>query len=258
MALLPQGQLGYRIDLENVDYLEAVGQPSMELLAKYRDSFPQFNIDANPADLVRIRNQQSLGSCQGHAAAMVMSICVFLATGRWIEFSPAAAYYLSQRRDNIRGDNGSTLSGGNWVLTQHGLCLESDWPYVNRYDPTQPPGIQFPYKLAASKPLRTIDEWVAWNEAGLPIQGGLAWNDYCNRELVNDWRPGGGGHSTTWWLRRSNGNRPNINSWGQNWNRDGIHEWTLDAIEKALRHQWTVFIGYAPDNLTMPNPEPIA
>ncbi len=257
--LLPRGQLGYAMDLENREYLEDTGEDSTKLLKAYKEQVPEFNVEADPGKLVRILNQRNQGACQGHSVAMFFSICFFLATGRWLDFSRAAAYYLSQRRDGIRGDRGSTLSGGQWVSTQHGMCLESDWPYPNEYDPTEPPGIKYEYKLKVSKPLKTADEWKAWSDAGLPIAGGLKWNTTCDVEIVNNWQPlrNSGGHATTWWLRRPNGNRPNINSWGAQWNGDGIHEWTMQSIERALKDPFTVFIGYAPDEMMFAPQQPL-
>ncbi len=255
--LLPTGNLGYAFEKENRPFLEAHGQDPSVMLSKYRDSFPEFNIKANPLGVFDIFNQNPLGSCQGASLGGVFEVCFFLATGRKIKFSKAAAYYLSQRKDGIRGDNGSTLSGGNWVATQHGLCLEEDWPYTRRYDPTEPRGIQYNYRLKVSRPFRQVQEVLDWVDSGLPVQIGLMWNDSCSREVVNNWRPGGGGHSTFYWLRAQSGNVNNINSWGERWNGDGMHEWTEASIDRALKHQWTVMIGYAPDEMTYPQQDPI-
>jgi hypothetical protein len=173
-------------------------------------------------------------------------------------FSRAAGYYLSQRKDNIRGDSGSTLSGGQYVATEHGICLESDWPYPSRYDPSEPKFAKYFYKLKVTRPMRTVAEVVDWIDSGLPVQIGLSWNDSCSREIVNNWRGGGGGgHSTCYWLRSAAGNVKNINSWGPTWNGDGIHEWTESSIDAALRHPWTVMIGYAPEQMSFPDQEVI-
>lgn len=257
---LPQGPLGYAIESERRFELEATGREPSEMLKAYRDAFPKLNITADARGAVRVLDQGQQGSCQGHSLAQAFSVCYFLVTGRYLAFSRAAGYYLSQKFDNIRGDQGSTLSGGNKVATQHGMCLEEEWSYPSRYTPAQPPGIQFRFKLATSRPMRTIGEMQEWIESGLPIQTGLSWNDSCNQEVVDNWRSGGGGHSTLFWLTTgTNGELVNnINSWGGDWNGDGQHKWTWQSIERALRHSWTTFIGYAPDGMSFPDAEPIA
>lgn len=200
-------------------------------------------------------------NCQGHALAQVFSICYFLATGRREAFSRAAGYYLAQKRDGIRGDKGSTLSGGQWVATQHGMCLESDWPYPSRYNPGMPPSAQnkFLFKLQTTKPFKDLESMLQWLDEGLPIQIGLTWNNSCDQEVVDNYNGNsGGGHSTVFWQRRANKNVVNWNSWGRRWAGDGVHEWTPESIKRALASRWTVFIGYAPAGMSFPQPQPIS
>lgn len=257
MSELPIGPMGYAFEEENLGALQSSGGEPVEMLARFRASFPEFNTKANPLGVFDVLNQGNQGSCQGHALAGVFSVCFFLATGRKEAFSRAAGYYLSQRRDNIRGDRGSTLSGGQWVAKEHGMCLEKDWPYPSQYNPREPQGITYPFKIKTSRPMTTVQEVTDWIDSGLPVQIGLMWNDSCSREIVNAWRPGGGGHSTFFWLRSASGNVRNINSWGRQWNGDGVHEWTEGSIATALRHQFTVMIGYAPDEMSFPEQTPI-
>ena len=255
--LLETYRLGYRFDIEDKGNLEANGLDPEATLKLFKETFSVFDVTADPLGAVDVLNQGNQGSCQGHALAMVFSICFFLATGRRQAFSRAAGYYLSQRKDGIRGDQGSTLNGGQWVATVHGMCLESDWPYPSSYNPSEPNGIAYLYKLKRTRPMRTVQEVTDWIDAGLPVQTGFAWNDSCSREVVNNWRPGGGGHSTCFWQRAKSGNVRNINSWGSSWNGDGVHEWTEGSIAKALAHQWTTLIGYAPDEMSFPEQPPI-
>jgi hypothetical protein len=258
--LLPNGNFGYPIELENKAELVAYGESPMEALKAYKDSFPKFNKKADPATLLRILNQMNQGACQGHALALIFSICYWLATGRWLDFSRAAAYYLSQRYDGIRGDRGSTLNGGRKVATIHGLCLESDWPYPSSYNPAEPPNVPYLYKLKVTKPFQTLNEVTDWTDAHLPIQTGMNWNATCQREVVNAYRsiPGSGGHSTVFWLRSMAGNVKMPNSWGVEWNGDGINEWTEASIAAVLRDPQNTLIGYAPDGMEYPTPPPIA
>lgn len=257
MSTLPQGTLGYAIESERKIALEMHGNEPREMLARMRDEFPSINLNAMPTDVFGILNQMQQGACQGHALAGIFSCCFFLATGRKAAFSRACGYYVAQNYDGIRGDSGSTLSGGQKVAMQHGMCLEEVWPYPRSYNPAKPAGIEFPYKLAVSKPFTSADEMDEWIDAGLPIQTGIAWNDSCNREVVNNWVSGGGGHSTWLWLKRPNGNAVNVNSWGQDWNGDGCHEWTWDSIRKMVKHSWSTFIGYAPTRMSFPSQDPV-
>ena len=159
MSDLPQGTLGYAIDDEHLDEL-ANGDDPLELMSRFRDAVPTFNEQIKPDQIIAVVNQGSVGSCQGNALATVFQICYFLATGRFEVFSRAAGYYLAQRKDGIRGDRGSTLSGGRWVATEHGMCLDAKWPYVSKYDPKEPAGIDYPFKLKVSRPFRNADELV--------------------------------------------------------------------------------------------------
>jgi hypothetical protein len=256
--LLPTGSLGYAIKKENRADLEKNGIDSKLLLAQYRDAFPVFDTTANPLGAIDILNQGNQGACQGHALALIFSICFFLATGRRQKFSRAAGYYLSQRYDGIRGDNGSTLSGGRKVATEHGMCLESDWPYPSRYNPTEPANVPYLYTLKTTKPMTSVKDVTDWIDAGLPVQQGGPWNDSTAREIVSNWRSGGGGHSTVFWQRSQRGNIVMPNSWGADWNDDGMNEWTEASIAAALKDRYTVMIGYAPDGMSFPDQSPLS
>ena len=258
---LPQGPLGWAADKENYQLLEDTGVESSLVLKRYLDSFPKFDTTANPLGVLKVFDQGQIGSCQGNALAQVFSICYFLATGRHETFSRAAGYYLAQKKDGIRGDQGSTLSGGQWVATQHGMCLDSDWPYVPRYNPAMPASAKdkFLFRLQTTKPFRDVQSMLDWLEQGLPIQTGIMWNASCDQEVVDSYSlRGGGGHSTVFWQKKPNGNCININSWGARWSGDGCHEWTPESIARTLQNKWTVYIGYAPDGMSFPKPEQLA
>ncbi len=254
--LLPTFERGYRYDHESKPELFFHGQSASETLKAYRDSFPKFDVGANPLGAIDVLNQGNQGACQGHSLASIFTICFFLATGRRQAFSRAAGYYLSQRYDGIRGDNGSTLNGGRRVATEHGMCLESDWQYPSRYNPAEPANVPYLYKLKITKPFTRVADVTAWIDAGLPVQTGFAWNDSCSREIVTNWRSGGGGHSTVFWQRAKSGNVVMLNSYDQ-WNEDGCNEWTEGAIAQALAHEWTTLVGYAPDEMSFPDQKPI-
>lgn len=255
--VLERGRLGYAIEHEKANQLVFNGLEPAVMMANYRDQFPQNNPVAFPS-IIPILDQGQQGSCQGHALAQIFTICYFLATGRIAHFSRAAGYYLSQRYDGLIGrDVGSTLSGGQRVATDHGMCPEYAWPYPSSYRPNEPSGINYEYKLAVSKPITDIDTLYEVIDLGLPVQTGMIWDSSCDQEVVSNYvGRGGGGHSTVWWTKTESGNVRNINSWGKNWNGDGIHEWTRSSLARALSNRSNVFICYAPDNMLYPLPPP--
>lgn len=259
MSQLPQGTLGYIIEEEDHEDLAKGDEPEV-LMGAFAEKVPSFNSQIDPTDVVVVLSQGILGSCQGHSLSTVFQICYYLATGRTALFSRAAGYYLSQRNDKergvrLRGDSGSTLSGGRWVATQHGMCLEEDWPYITKYDPTEPEGIEYNYKLKVSRPFKKVDEIVDWLKLGLPVQTGVKWGKEMNTEVVQSASKRGGGHSTCLWTMRGE-LVSNINSWGKSWNGDGVQAWSLSALQEMLDHGG-IFVGYSPDGFDYPDPKPL-
>lgn len=252
---LPTGQLGYAIDLERRSEMESEGTDPKLMLAR-ASQVPQFNVDVHPTTLFEPLNQGNQGSCQGHALAMIFTICYYLQTGTIEQFSRGGAYYLSQKKDGIRGDRGSTLSGGMWVATQHGICLEKDWPYPSRYNPAQPSGLTFPFKLVASKPTRDVDLIREALDIGLPVQDGIIWDGSVSRTLSTDYRgAGGGGHSTVLWTK-SGDNYRRINSWGM-WDGDGCNENTPRSLQQQIEHRYSSHVIYAPEGMIYPELAPV-
>lgn len=254
---LPTFKLGYAIESENRPELEKEGVDVAFMLARAEANKPEFNPVVHPMTLLDPLNQGSQGACQGHSLAMVFTICYFLSTGRILHFSRAAAYYLSQRKDGIRGDRGSTLSGGQWVATKNGLCLEKDWKYPSSYDPTEPRGLKYEYKLVASKPTRDPGEVRAWLDLGLPVQDGIMWDSSVSRTICTNYRgSGGGGHSTTLWTKSEDANYRRINSWGM-WDDDGCNENTPTALDQQVKHSFSTHILYGPADMIYPELQPV-
>lgn len=254
---LPIGPMGYAIDRESKGLLMAGGMDPVRMLKLAAESKPDFNVQANPMDLFSPLNQGGQGACQGHSLALIFTICYFLATGRIELFSRAAAYYLSQRKDGINGDRGSTLSGGQWVATQHGLCLETDWPYPERYNPAEPSGVKYPFKLVASQPTRDYELISEALDMGLPVQDGIIWDNSVSRTISSDYvGQGGGGHSTTLWCKVGENYR-RINSWGM-WDGDGCNENTPKSLKKQVEHNFSSHVIYAPEGMIYPEAKPVA
>jgi len=254
---LPTGPMGYAIEQESRELLMANGMDPVKMLRLAAENKPNFNVQSNPMVLFNPLNQGSQGACQGHSLALIFTICYFLATGRIEMFSRGGAYYLSQRKDGINGDRGSTLSGGQWVATQHGLCLEKDWPYPERYNPAQPSGINFPFKLVASQPTQDYELITEALDIGLPVQDGIIWDSSVSRTISSDYvGQGGGGHSTTLWCKFGENYR-RINSWGA-WDGDGCNENTPKSLKKQIEHRYSSHVIYAPEGMIYPETKPIS
>jgi hypothetical protein len=254
---LPTYQLGYAIGQESRLMLMENGMDPRKMLGFARENSPKFNVDVHPTTLFQPLNQLNQGACQGHSLALIFTICYYLATGRIEYFSRAAAYYLSQKKDGITGDRGSTLSGGQYVATKQGLPLEKEWPYPSSYSPSNPTGkTVFETKLVASQPTQ---DWELISEAldlGLPVQDGIMWDSSVSRTLVTDYRgQGGGGHSTTLWTK-SGENYRRINSWGM-WDGDGCNENTPNALKQQVEHRFSSHVIYAPEGMIYPELKPV-
>lgn len=253
---LPMGPMGYAIEQESHGLLMAQGIDPEWMLERAEESKPTFQVDVDPMTLFEPFNQGNQGSCQGSALANVFQICYFLETGRIIEFSRAAGYYLSQRKDGINGDRGSTLSGGQWVATQHGMCLEKDWPYPKQYNPREPEGISYPYKLVAAQPTSDYELICKARDLGLPVHDGIIWDSSVNRPLSTDYKgSGGGGHSTVLWTMDGENTR-RLNTWGY-WNGSGCNLNTPRSLKQQVEHRYSSHVIYAPAGMIYPEQEPV-
>ncbi len=252
---LPVGRLGYAWSKEDRVELAAKGTDPRVMLAAAA-KVPAFNADVHPGTLFNPWDQLKQGSCQGHSLSTIFTICFYLLTGNVEYFSRAAAYYLSQRFDGISGDRGSTLNGGRKVATEHGLCLESDWPYPSRYDPTEPSGIEYPFKLVASKPTRDPELIFEALDLGLPVQDGIIWDSSVSRTRSTHYvGQGGGGHSTCLWTKSDDDYR-RINSWDM-WDGDGCNENTPESLAQQIKHRYSTHIIYMPEGMLYPDLDPV-
>lgn len=247
---------GYPIDKEDRDYLRqlpsAVG--NVPLFGEYEEQ------RLDPRELIKVENQGSVGSCQGHALSSCMEWCFAIATnGQKHQLSRAMGYYETQRLDGINGDRGSTISGGVKLARGTGLCSEPLWPYSGRYDPRRPSNWSdilsdaSKYKIARAVQIKSYDEFRAFlgsMQGGIHI--GIAWGNSMSRAVIESFSPGMGGHAISGLClseRVDSQGRPYawiMNSWGQSvGSREypGWHEWSPNAISQMLRHQWTEMVG---------------
>lgn len=215
----------------------------------------------DPQGWTIIEDQGQIGSCQGNALASAVEQCHVRQGGDIIQLSRMGAYIRSQHYDNIRGDRGSTLSGGAKVA-QEGLVLEEVWPYPSRYSSAIPPGFQSAtrYKTEGFTEPKTYDETVRHLGLYGPVHIGIPWNSVIDQQasrtgIIDEFRPGraDGGHSVLFggytmvdWAGRPL-SRAAIklgNSWSRRWGKDGWALVTERAINAMLAHAWTVFMGH--------------
>jgi hypothetical protein len=93
---------------------------SDEPVLAMRGSYEEVSID--PRQFMKVENQGSVGSCQGHSISSCVEWCYAIATGgEKLQLSRAYGYYETQRLDGITGDRGSTIEGGVKLATQYGI-----------------------------------------------------------------------------------------------------------------------------------------
>lgn len=246
-----QRQYGWIRELEDENIINETGtDPSEMILAMAStDDPPTYDIHAEPwADLFW---QGSQGACQGHALAHMAQIVFAQNTGNRRHFSRAQCYYESQRHDGIRGDRGSTLTGGMKVATEDGIVLEDDWKYPSRYNNARPSNYnELPrVKFKHSKRMKDADEIWSFLLAGGVVQTGLTWNGSCERDYADSYSfNGAGGHSTILYGFESGSDDKwciHHNSW-KNWgiDRSGRSCWSKNFIAGVCKERWSVFIGY--------------
>lgn len=221
---------------------------------------------------LRTENQGSIGSCAGNALTECAEYSWTIETGRVMQFCRMFAYLETQKKDGIRGDRGSTISGGTKVARDVGFCPEADSkPYPSRY-----PGHSWStgemreaakrYRMGSHTVLRNPDEAKAYIGDGLGIvQIGIRWGRSMSpdsRGCISSFRVGGGGHSVVlagyvpdsvvgvrsgdgyWFLMK--------NSWGTRWGIEGWAYVAPKAVNSMMRSSYSSFVGRS----DMGNPEP--
>ena len=242
---------GWRIDQEDFQNLDQNFNFENEVLLMMGD-YEANDFDAR--DILKVEIQRSQGACQGHSISSCVEMASCIAIGeKSLELSRAMGYYETQRLDGIRGDRGSTISGGVKLATGTGICKEELWSYPSKYNPKRPSNWQGilesaeRFRAFKSVRIRSWDGLVTFLEAGLgSVSIGIRWNSSVNREHVTSYSGGGGGgHAVT--LPQMSKKRPGevdmMNSWGDKWGDGGWATWTQKAFEQMLKDRFTVAIG---------------
>ena len=254
---------GWLRNSEDFEYLDAL--PGESAVLAMRGTYDEVKVD--PRAVMKIENQGSVGSCQGHALSSCVELCYYIATGDLTrQLSRAMGYYETQRIDGINGDRGSTISGGIKLATGTGICREELWKYSGRYDNKRPANwddIKLDaeaHRIGQSYRMKTYDgirTFLGSGQGGISI--GISWSGEVDRPIVNSFSgTGGGGHAIALLglsERVDSSGRPYVwmlNSWGSGWGNKGWAEWSPNAVEQMLRHRYTACFGLS----DMPNVKP--
>ena len=255
---------GWRIDHEDAEYLDAIqsDSPVLAMRGHYNER------TADPRELLKIEHQGPQGACQGHAITSVCEWCAALASGSAdLQLSRAMGYYETQRIDELKGDKGSTISGGVKLATSTGICEESLWPYPKRYNSRRPDNWQVvmdnakQHKIMSTYRLKSYDAIRTFLGSGSgAISIGVRWGRGMSNAVLDAFAPGRGGHAVGLFSvspRTDEHGDPYIwmmNSWGKQWANKGWSEWAPRAVRQMCRDRYTVAIGCS----DMPGVEPRA
>ena len=244
---------GYVPGREDKAYLSTLQNESAVLAM--RGTYEEVRFD--PRKLIKVENQSRQGACQGHSLTSILEWIYCLATGGdLIQLSRAMAYYATQELDGIRGDNGSTVSGGVKLAKTKGVCREELWKYPSAYDNRWPKDKHAvladaaKYRIASETRITTYEGFRAFLGSGQGgIHTGIAWGGSMNKAVVEKFVPGGGGHSICGLVlseREDSNGEPYAfiqNSWSESFGNKGWQEWSPTAIRQMLKHPHTVFVG---------------
>lgn len=254
---------GYPIELEDREYLNSL-QGESPVLAM-RGTFQEVKLDAK--QILKVEAQMRIGSCAGHSLSSILEwIYAIITGGEIVQLSRAMAYFETQVLDGIRGDRGSTISGGV-KLAKKGICRESLWAYPDSYDNRRPVNYDEVlkdaenYKISTEIRMSSYDGVRTFLGAGLGgIHSGWNWNETMEKSVVEVFRPrqNDGGHSEAvicLSTRVDSQGKPYVwvlGSWGTGFANKGWQEFSPTAVEQMLRHPNTAMVGLS----DMPNVQP--
>lgn len=247
---------GWLVDAEDREQLAASSFDGWHGQVEGLFSAPE---EIDPRPWHKVENQGQQGACQGHALTSCAEMCFNIATGQVQQFSRQAAYIWTQNKDGIRGDRGSTITGGEWVAKNVGFCLESLWPYQARYVIRPPSSSMEACKADAAKrrirttsAMKSYDDCFKWLSAGLGgVELGIIWNASMHgKGVIESYNPSGrgGGHAVAFLgysARKDAKGRKFLwlaNSWGS-WGNKGYAEVAPAAVDAMFASKYTVMRG---------------
>jgi C1A family cysteine protease len=245
---------GWREDREDDEFIDGL-RGEAPILAM-RGTYTEATFD--PRKVMRVENQGSQGACQGHAISSVVEWCHCIATGNaGLQLSRAYGYYETQRLDGIRGDRGSTISGGVKLAMGAGIPEEKFWPYPRGYNSRRPKDFESclknakQYRIKTKRRITTYEgarAFLGSGQGGITI--GIGWSSrVMSKAVVESFKSGGGGHAICLMSlskRKDRAGDPFLwmcNSWGTRWGNGGWSEWSPKAVRQILASGRTTAIG---------------
>ena len=254
-------QTGYLIELDNDK------RSVWEKLAKSLAAVMTYAANTERPKVIdpRIWHRQEVqkrSDCQGFSSSSVGEAAYTNATGQVTQFSPHFSYRVSQEIDGIKGDKGSTISGGYEAANRFGLCPLVDCPYPTSYSSAITPAMKakaLSYRIGSFAVCKTYTEVMACLIGGMGVNVGLGWSFSGPSQFVLTSLSGNGPGHATGWLGHSERldklGRPYIWCANSGFPIPGWYEISPDAVSKALDHKYTVALAMS--RLSHPEPEPI-
>ena len=239
--------LGYLIEEEDHDFLESTSTPMLFAGAiPKRVSFREKGL--------RIKNQLRMGSCGGHSGASVGEVCNFLDAKAWEQLSRMWCYIAAQRETGHNGrDVGCTISGLAKAMQTRGVCLESTFPYPDRYSDVLPRSAAeeaAQHKIKAWSRLRSVDAMCQFLGTGMgAISIGIPWvSGFANGsgELSSRTMSGQrlGGHAMAFsGYDMDKEFFETANSHGEGWGDKGWGRFSFELVAKLVANGESEFIG---------------
>lgn len=266
---------GYPIELEDREALRSSQTEAVLLMmGELAERMDPRSSKLGTQGFLQVEDQGRQGSCEGNSLSECLEFSHAMETGEVIQISRQYAYIASQIPNNIRTDSGATLNGGTKAAAE-GIPLESEAPYMSSYPGwgyiTPERKAKAVYKLRSHTEMKSAEHIKQFLGSGIGIvQIGIPWNDYLQQTesgFITDFRPGprDGGHAIVFagYVPDSDTPRKSSAGWwfllkNSHSKRYGIQGYAYvdpRAVDKMLKHQWTVMYGRS--DMDSPRPRKI-
>lgn len=188
-------------------------------------------------DLIKgpIVDQGSIGSCGPFASTSNMVATATQNTNNPLNLSQLWLYYRYRERfGHVEYDEGVFNNLLMKVLSEDGICLEEDWPYVLKNWNVKPPPETYEKaklnKIKSYHALYTLDDMIQSIASGYGFFGGIAWHEsadslYTEKTGKIEYPPTGkplGGHDLFFnYYDKHRRVFRGPNSWGSGWGDAG-------------------------------------
>lgn len=160
--------LGYREDREDRANLAATAKP-FQLQQAY--SAPRTICHRG---WKRIKDQDGMGACTGGSRTNGEEVLNYIKTGgQIVTLSMMYAYLQNQRACGLLGrDQGATIDGSCRAALETGICLETTFPFPERYTTAIPPNAEAEGRLHLIRShavMRSYEDVLAWLASGVGV-----------------------------------------------------------------------------------------